>query len=90
MIKTDSNDLEQKNSMAGYVLAYVVPGIVNFYMLDYAVTEDVATERLFESHLYELLADTKTGLWHLSTRLLARILHQEITTGRLDFPEEAA
>jgi hypothetical protein len=42
---------------------------------------------LYESKLYEKLADEKTKLWHLSSEKLLEILLLEKRTGELIYPD---
>jgi|688.fasta_scaffold1729502_2 hypothetical protein len=46
-----------------------------------------AVQFLYESKLYEKLADEKTKLWHLSSEKLLEILLLEKRTGELIYPD---
>jgi hypothetical protein len=72
-----------------YSLTFVVPDIIQWYVKDYAIDEHIALDRLYNSLLYEQLENSKTALWHLSPRVLASMLSEEITTGKITYPEEA-
>jgi hypothetical protein len=73
-----------------YSLTFIVPDIIQWYITDYAIDEYIALERLYNSVLYRQLENSKTALWHLSPRLLASMLHEEIVTGKITYPEEAS
>jgi hypothetical protein len=72
-----------------YSLTFVVPDIIQWYVKDYAIDENVAIDRLYDSVLYGQLENNKAALWHLSPRVLASMLNEEITTGTITYPEEA-
>jgi hypothetical protein len=72
-----------------YSLSFVVPDIIQWYVEDYAIDENRAIDRLYNSILYKQLENSKTALWHLSPRVLASMLNEEITTGTISYPEEA-
>ncbi|GHT07380.1 hypothetical protein FACS189432_02550 [Bacteroidia bacterium] len=72
-----------------YSLTFVVPDIIQWYVKDYEINENIAMDRLYNSTLYEQLENDKTALWHLSPRVLSSMLHEEITTGKITYPEEA-
>jgi hypothetical protein len=72
-----------------YSLTLVIPDVVKWYVEDYNTEENIAIDLLYNSKLYSQLEDSKTALWHLSPRVLADMLHEEITTGKITYPEEA-
>ncbi|GHT20192.1 hypothetical protein AGMMS4957_06340 [Bacteroidia bacterium] len=72
-----------------YSLTFVVPDIIQWYVSDYGVNEHIAVDRLYNSVLYGQLENSETALWHLSPRVLADMLNEEITTGKITYPEEA-
>ncbi|MDR3215865.1 MAG: hypothetical protein LBT55_00425 [Clostridiaceae bacterium] len=47
-----------------------------------------ATRLLYTSKLYSKLENAKTGLWHLSVETLYSLLDEELTTGKIVYPEE--
>jgi hypothetical protein len=47
-----------------------------------------AVELLYSSSLYSKLEDEKTKLWHLSAETLYNLLDEELTTGKITYPEE--
>jgi hypothetical protein len=72
-----------------YSLTFVVPDIIYWYINDYKSEENKAIDLLYNSKLYSQLENSKTALWHLSPRALAGMLYEEITTGKITYPEEA-
>jgi len=44
---------------------------------------------LYASALYERLEEEETKLWHLSAQTLYDLLDEELTTGKITYPEEA-
>jgi hypothetical protein len=73
-----------------YSLTFVVPDIIQWYVNDYEIDEHIAADRLYNSLLYKQLEDERTALWHLSPRVLASMLNEEIETGEITYPEEAS
>ena len=43
----------------------------------------------YASALYERLEVEETKLWHLSAQTLYDLLNEELTTGKITYPEEA-
>jgi hypothetical protein len=43
---------------------------------------------LYNSRLYETLEDEKTKVWRLGYPLLYDLLEEELSTGKITFPEE--
>lgn len=52
------------------------------------ITSEAAAILLYNSRLYSLLEDEETKLWHLSYPILYDMLEEELTTGKIIFPEE--
>lgn len=70
------------------VLAMVTPGIVNLLMENRGLRLEDASGLLYNSQLYKALEDEKTKVWRLGYPLLYELLEEELTTGRITFPEE--
>lgn len=71
------------------VLQMLLPQVVEAMGREYELE---ATDALRESYCSRLYADLEredTKLWHLSPLALADIWHEENTTGRIIYPEEA-
>jgi hypothetical protein len=69
-------------------LAIITPGILNLLMTNRGVTKEDAAALLFNSKLYSKLENEKTKLWHLSSLCLYELLEEELTTGKITWPEE--
>ena len=48
-----------------------------------------AANLLYSSQLYVKLEEEETKLWHLSAHALYDLLEEELTTGKITYPEEA-
>jgi len=70
------------------VIAIVTPGIIQHLMDDRNITEESAAELLYNSFLYSKLEDEETKLWRLSPLTLYDLLAEELTTGKITWPEE--
>ena len=70
------------------VIAVITPGIINLLMENRSLTLEEASGLLYNSQLYEMLEDEKTKLWRLGYPLLYDLLEEELTTGKITFPEE--
>jgi hypothetical protein len=47
-----------------------------------------AADLLYNSNLYEMLETEGSKLWHLSVPTLYTLLNEELTTGKITYPEE--
>ena len=47
-----------------------------------------AASVLYNSQLHKVLEDEKTKMWRLGYPLLYDLLEEELTTGKITFPEE--
>ncbi|MDR2546670.1 MAG: hypothetical protein LBC96_04050 [Lachnospiraceae bacterium] len=70
------------------VIAMITPGILNLLMENRKLSLDEAADLLYRSQLYEALEDEKTKVWRLSYPMLYDMLEEELTTGKITFPEE--
>jgi len=70
------------------VLAMVTPGILNMLMENRMLSLAEASAVLYNSQLYKALEDEKTKVWRLGYPLLYDLLVEELTTGKITFPEE--
>lgn len=70
-------------------LQMLVPMLVEKISSEYKINFDEALSSLYKSKLYSDLEREKTKLWHLSPLALANLWHQEVTTGIIEYPEEA-
>ena len=70
------------------IIAVITPGIINLLMENRSLTLEEASGLLYNSQLYEMLEDEKTKVWRLGYPLLYDLLEEELTTGKITFPEE--
>ena len=70
------------------VIAMITPGIINLLMGKRSLSLEEAAGLLYNSELYKILEDEKTKVWRLGYPLLYDLLEEEITTGKITFPEE--
>jgi len=70
------------------VLAMITPGIINLLMKNRMLSLEEASAILYNSQLYKALEDEKTKAWRLGYPLLYDLLDEELTTGKITFPEE--
>jgi hypothetical protein len=70
------------------VIAMITPGIINLLMENRGLNLEEASDLLYNSQLYKALEDEETKLWRLGYPLLCDLLEEELTTGKITFPEE--
>jgi len=70
------------------VIAMITPGIVNLLMENRKLNLEDAFGILYNSQLYKTLEDEKTKMWRLGYPLLYDLLEEELSTGKITFPEE--
>jgi len=70
-------------------LQMLMPMVVETICKQYGTDEFHALYSLYASRLYSDLERESSKLWLLSPLALAELWHQEITTGKIIYPEEA-
>jgi hypothetical protein len=70
------------------VIALITPGILKLLMDNRSLSLIEASDVLYNSQLYKALEDEKTKVWRLSYPLLYDLLEEELTTGKITYPEE--
>ena len=70
------------------VIAMITPGIINLLMENQNINLNEASKILYHSQLYKTLEDEKTKLWRLGYPLLYDMLEEELSSGKITFPEE--
>ena len=70
------------------VIAMITPGILNLLIENRKLSLEEASDLLYHSRLYETLEDEETKMWRLGYPLLYDLLEEELTTGKITFPEE--
>ena len=71
------------------MLVLLVPQIIHLIVQNTHCDEVTASQLFYTSHVYELLEQEETKLWHLSPHSLFQMYHEEVSTGKITFPEEA-
>ena len=70
------------------VVAMITPGILQRLMDNRRLSLEEAADLLYNSALYKALETENTKVWRLSYPLLYDLLEEELTTGKITFPEE--
>jgi hypothetical protein len=70
------------------ILLLITPQIIQILMDNKGLDEKEAARLLYNSELYNTLEIEETKLWHLSAPTLYTLLDEELTTGRITWPEE--
>ena len=70
------------------IIAMITPGIVKLLMENRGLSLLDASSILYNSQLYKALEDEKTKVWRLGYPLLYDLLDEELTTGKITYPEE--
>ena len=78
--------VNQQNLYA--TLAFITPGVIKLLMDNRKIKDEEAAELLYTSELYKVLEDEKSKLWHLSYPIIYDLLEEELTTGKITWPEE--
>ena len=78
----------EKNKLST-ALIFLVPQILELIIKEHDVDDEKATEMFYTSELYKGLEDEETKLWHLSAHALYEMYQEELTTGKITYPEEA-
>jgi hypothetical protein len=71
------------------LLIVLNPAIVQLIMKNKKLDNITATKLLYNSKLYAMLENEASKLWHLSALTLYELLEEELSTGRINYPEEA-
>jgi hypothetical protein len=77
------------NEQLPSLLAVINPRIIGMLMDDRKLDNKRAGKIFYNSELYAMLENEGSKLWHLSAETLYDLLEQELTTGKIDYPEEA-
>ena len=71
------------------MLILIVPAVVKLITENYSWDEITASNKFYESKVFECLEREDTKLWHLSPLTLFNMFDEEQKTGSFVFPEEA-
>ena len=80
--------MSKNNKSISSVIAMLTPGILELLMKNRSLGLTEASDLLYNSQLYKILEDEKTKLWRLGFPILYDMLEEELTTGKITFPEE--
>ena len=71
------------------LLAILIPAIIQLIIEKKRVTAIEATTLFYNSAIYAMLENEASKLWHLSPLVLYELFEEELTTGNINYPEEA-
>lgn len=80
--------MDQKKFEA--LLILIVPKVVELIVDNYKWDEITVIKNFYQSEVYSILEQEDTKLWHLSPLTLFNMYDEELKTGTISFPEEAA
>ena len=66
----------------------ITPGVIDLLMKNRGMDLEEASSVLYNSELYRALENENTKVWRLGYPLLYDLLEEELTTGRITYPEE--
>ena len=75
------------NQLTSY-LSIILPRLLALLAERKGFAEQEAIQVLYTSELYETLEREETKLWHMSAETLYGLLDEELTTGKITYPEE--
>ena len=78
--------MDKKNISS--IISMITPGIIRLLIENRKLNLEDASEILYNSQLYQTLEDEETKMWRLGYPLLYDLLEEELTTGKITFPEE--
>jgi len=64
-----------------------VRDIVKMFLEQGGISAKEAFNLIYNSHVFELLSNEKTKVWHYSVHMLYYLLQSEIATGKVELPE---
>ena len=71
------------------LLAILNPAVIQLIMDNKQITNIEATTLFYNSALYAMLENEESKIWHLSSLTLYELLEEELTSGCINYPEEA-
>ncbi len=71
------------------MLILIIPAVVKLITENYSWDEITASDKFYDSKVFECLEREDTKLWHLSPLSLFNMFDEEQKTGSFVFPEEA-
>ena len=71
------------------LLSILNPAVIRMIMENKGLTNIEAVKLFYNSALYAMLENESSKLWHLSPLTLYELLEEELSTGTINYPEEA-
>ena len=71
----------------GAMLMLLVPQVIKLIIENCGLSEQDAAAAFYNSHIYSLLEDEETKMWHYSALTLFNMYDGERKTGKIVFPE---
>ena len=71
------------------LLTVINPAIIQIIMKNKNLTSIEATKLFYNSDVYAMMENEASKLWHLSPLTLYELFEEELTTGNINYPEEA-
>ena len=69
------------------IMPYICSDLVAVICEKQNITDKEAIEKLYNSKLYAALEKEETKVWQYSTQMLYSLFEQEMTSGKIEFPD---
>ncbi len=69
------------------VFPIICSALVEKIVLELNLSDKEAVIELYSSHLYEILEQEETKIWHYSTEKLFELFLEERNSGKISFPQ---
>ena len=69
------------------IMPYICSDLVAVICEKQNITDEEAIEKLYSSKLYAALEKEETKVWQYSTQMLYSLFEQEMTSGKIEFPD---
>ena len=69
------------------IMPYICSDLVAMICEKQNITDKEAIEKLYNSKLYAALEIEETKVWQYSTQMLYSLFEQEMTSGKIEFPD---
>ena len=71
------------------ILTVLNPPIIQMIMDNKGLTNIEAAKMFYDSGIYAMMENEASKLWHLSPLTLYELFEEELSTGSVNYPEEA-
>jgi len=71
------------------LLSVLNPAIIQMIMENRKLSNIEAAKLFYNSDVYAMMENEASKLWHLSPLTLHELFEEELTTGNINYPEEA-